>query len=296
MWVLPNVTSGLLSVKMWKNTEFVGNVGIGTLPSTTATTKLNITGDAEINGNIGVGKTPSSTYKIDVNGSINATSILISGTNITGSKWTTGTPSTNIYYNSGNVGIGNTNPGTYKLNVTGSINASADISSNTLYATTNLTSVGNAFVNNVLGFNALYNGGGANFPCNKINLWDYPTSRQYGFGISNGTLDCFAFGTHRWYTGTVNGGVNSGFGTQRMTLDSGGNLNVTGVFSANSYIYSPSYMLCNDACYSRNSFDTVLRSSGSGMFVEMGDVGNKNYFRCGAYNSVGNVESGANRN
>jgi hypothetical protein len=35
MWVLPNVTSGLLSVKMWKNTEFVGNVGIGTLPSTT---------------------------------------------------------------------------------------------------------------------------------------------------------------------------------------------------------------------------------------------------------------------
>jgi hypothetical protein len=97
MWVLPNVTSGLLSVKMWKNTEFVGNIGIGTLPSTTSTTKLNITGDVAITGNIGVGILPSSTYKIDVNGSINATSVLINGSNITGSKWTTGTPSTNIY-------------------------------------------------------------------------------------------------------------------------------------------------------------------------------------------------------
>jgi hypothetical protein len=50
MWVLPNVTSGLLSVKMWKNTEFVGNVGIGTLPSTTATTKLNVLGNVDISG------------------------------------------------------------------------------------------------------------------------------------------------------------------------------------------------------------------------------------------------------
>ena len=293
MWVLPNVTSGLLSVKMWKNTEFVGNVGIGTLPSTTATTKLNITGDAEINGNIGVGKTPNSTYKIDVNGSINATSILINGTNITGSKWTTGTPSTNIYYNSGNVGIGNTNPGTYKLNVTGSINASADISSNTLYATTNITSQANAFINNVLGFSTLYNGSGANFACNKIDLWGYPSSRQYGFGISGGTLDYFTNSNHRWYTGTVAGGVNSGFGNQRMTLDVNGNLNVGSINTG--YVVGTSYILSYDACYARSSYDTKIASNSGGMYLEMGDIGNNNYLRLGAFGGVTAINSGAAR-
>jgi hypothetical protein len=74
MWVLPNVTSGVLSVKNWKNTEYVGNVGIGTLPSTTATTKLNITGDAVISGttttgtlsatNIGIGITNPASFEI----------------------------------------------------------------------------------------------------------------------------------------------------------------------------------------------------------------------------------------
>ena len=58
MWVLPNVTSGLLSVKNWKNTEYVGNFGIGT--------------------------TFHPTYKLNVNGTINATNVLINGTQIGG--------------------------------------------------------------------------------------------------------------------------------------------------------------------------------------------------------------------
>jgi hypothetical protein len=57
-------------------------------------------------GNLGIGTSPHATYKLDVNGSINATSVLVGGTAISGSKWTTGATATNIYYSAGNVGIG----------------------------------------------------------------------------------------------------------------------------------------------------------------------------------------------
>ena len=137
---------------------------------------------------------------------------------------------TNILtYYKGNLGIGNTDPGTYKLNVTGSINASADISSNTLYATLNLTSAGNAYINNVLSFNTLYNGGGANFPCNKINL--FGMGGNYGFGISGSTLDYFASSIHRW---NYNAGGTS-FGSVGMTLTNN-NLSAGGAISIFHFI------------------------------------------------------------
>jgi hypothetical protein len=57
-------------------------------------------------GNLGIGTSPHATYKLDVNGTINATSVLVGGAAISGSKWTNGATATNIYYASGNVGIG----------------------------------------------------------------------------------------------------------------------------------------------------------------------------------------------
>jgi len=69
-------------------------------------------------GNVGIGKTAPA-YKLDVNGEINATGLRINGTPIaTGgaSQWTTS--GSNIYFNTGNVGIGTDTPAT-KLHVSG---------------------------------------------------------------------------------------------------------------------------------------------------------------------------------
>jgi hypothetical protein len=80
-------------------------------------------------GNVGIGTipTPSSPYKLDVNGTINATNILVNGAPISSgsaSQWTSGTNS--ISYSSGNVGIGT--PGTsYKLDVNGSTNVTGNL-------------------------------------------------------------------------------------------------------------------------------------------------------------------------
>ena len=73
MWVLPNVTSGLLSVKNWKNTEYVGNVGIGKSFSTTL--KLDVLGDAAISGTTTIGTLTNTTANITTGNitSLNAT-------------------------------------------------------------------------------------------------------------------------------------------------------------------------------------------------------------------------------
>jgi hypothetical protein len=60
--------------------------------------------------NVGIGTT-NPAFKLDVNGTINATAIYQNGSPFSGSQWTTGTGS--ISYNSGNVGIGTTNPAAY---------------------------------------------------------------------------------------------------------------------------------------------------------------------------------------
>jgi len=69
-------------ITIYKNTEFSGNVGIGTTQSETY--KLDVLGSSRFIGNIGVGTTPHATYKVDVLGDIRATAFRGDGANITG--------------------------------------------------------------------------------------------------------------------------------------------------------------------------------------------------------------------
>jgi hypothetical protein len=65
---------------------------------------------------------------LDVSGNINASAYLLNGVPFTPSQWTTSV--NDIYYTTGNVGIGKTNP-TYKLDVSGNINCNAIFRSGT---------------------------------------------------------------------------------------------------------------------------------------------------------------------
>jgi len=60
------------------NSYITGNVGIGSVPSTTY--KLGVTGNTYISGNVGIGSAPSSTYKLGVNGKIGCKEIVVTNT------------------------------------------------------------------------------------------------------------------------------------------------------------------------------------------------------------------------
>ena len=74
--------------------------------STYDTEKMRITAD----GNIGIGTTTPA-YKLDVNGTLNATSILVNGQPISGGTSSWASDGVNTYIPSGNIGIGTTTPG-----------------------------------------------------------------------------------------------------------------------------------------------------------------------------------------
>jgi len=79
-------------------------------------------------GSVGIGTlTPDSNYALDVNGALNATEInvtnlLVGGNPLQSSPWNLN--GNNIFYSSGNIGIG-TNTPNYALDVSGTLNASS---------------------------------------------------------------------------------------------------------------------------------------------------------------------------
>jgi hypothetical protein len=69
-----------------------------------------IVGTSQFTGNVGIGTTSHATYKVDVLGDVNVSGAFRVGGVALANSWSAGTPSTNIFYNLGNVGIGTTNP------------------------------------------------------------------------------------------------------------------------------------------------------------------------------------------
>jgi hypothetical protein len=107
-------------------------------------------------GNVGIGKT-NPDYVLDVNGAINATELRVNGSVFTSSssQWTTS--GTNIYYNTGNIGIGITNP-TNKLHIVhNSTNTTADAAGGVglyVYNATNAASNNSVICNRIAGTTA----------------------------------------------------------------------------------------------------------------------------------------------
>jgi hypothetical protein len=201
------------------------------------------------NGNVGIGTTDTSTYRLNVAGDVNCSGAFrVGGVAITGgSKWTTATDTTRIYYNTGNVGIGTTNPTTAKLVITttaGSVGL--DMASSDSYAEMRVIR-------------------------NSLNAID----KNMYFGFSSGAGSIL-----RLYSNNA----------ETLRCESGS------VFIPNGSLTTPSYILTNDAVYARNGYDTRIRSDSSGMYLEMGDIGNNNYLKFGAYNGATYMFSGASRN
>jgi len=116
--------------------------GIGD-PAITLTAGLN---RVRIHQRVGINTLPNTNYWLDVNGSINATEIRVGGNLIPISQWITS--GANIYYSSGNVGIGtNANTTGVLLDVNGTIESRTGIGANSVFY---FRGVANSDINRVI--------------------------------------------------------------------------------------------------------------------------------------------------
>ena len=158
----------------------------------------------------------------DVNGYTNTKIVLWIGGNLEYNA--TSAAGNHIFYT--------TDSGTERMRIAS--NGNIGIGTNAPQSSYKLQVQGNAWVENQLVFNNSYRGGGgADYACNKISLYDGANTStitsQFGFGVSVGQLDYFSNAAHVFYTGTTGGTT---LGTERMRIASngsvviGGNLNV----------------------------------------------------------------------
>jgi hypothetical protein len=127
---------------------------------------------------------------LDVSGNINASAYLLNGVPFTPSQWTTSV--NDIYYTTGNVGIGKTNP-TYKLDVSGNVNCNAIFTNGT-----QLTQYTDANVRTVLGTSA-----GTNMTWNTgTNKFDVSVPPSYTDSNTRTVLSTSAGTNMTWNTGT----------------------------------------------------------------------------------------------
>jgi hypothetical protein len=187
------------------------------------------------NNNVGIGKT-SPAYKLDVSGNINFNGNLFqNGSIFTTSQWITS--SNNIYYNSGNVGIGTTTPPTAPLHVIARSDSYPANNGVYIYNPTNSagqsaicamrvagTNAGNAFssydVNNEIGWSA-----------GMVNS-------DNSYRISNDWSSLTAL--PRLTILQTSGNVGIGTTSPAYRLDVNGDINFTGNLRQNNNILIPS--------------------------------------------------------
>jgi hypothetical protein len=156
-------------------------------------------------GNLAIGTSPHATYKLDVNGTINATSVLVGGTAITGSKWTNGSTATNIYYASGNVGIGT------------SATSDADDNANFAIPTATLFVKGGATTGGTC--DVVIRGGVAGQNGGKSRLWLAADASHSSYIQS----EHISGGNTQLTFGTANGNA---LPTERMVINTSGNVGI----------------------------------------------------------------------
>ena len=104
--VVTNSNGGLAINTSGTDTYLWGSTDISIRPGNTGTSSIY----AKSDGNVGIGTTTPA-YKLDVNGTLNATSILVNGQPISGGTSSWASDGVNTYIPSGNIGIGTTTPG-----------------------------------------------------------------------------------------------------------------------------------------------------------------------------------------
>jgi hypothetical protein len=163
---------------------------------------------------------------LDVSGNINASAYLLNGVPFTPSQWTTSV--NDIYYTTGNVGIGKTNP-TYKLDVSGNVNCNAIFTNGT-----QLTQYTDANVRTVLGTSA-----GSNMTWNTgTNKFD--VAAPYTDTNVRTVLSTSAGSNMTWNNtnNTFNVGIGIATTAALGTVQIGSGLSITpaGLLSANANI------------------------------------------------------------
>ena len=268
---------------------------------------------------------------VHIDGTLTTRNLIVNGTAVSGSKWTTATDTTRIYYNAGNVGIGTNNP-TQKLDICGT---------NPTIRLLDTGTDGNAIIqfrelNDLYGMDIAYIGNLDNkmyirsynnsaTPVNNITI--DRGSGYIGLGTTNPIYKCHikctydnaSTGIHldagetdtatNKYTLNISPYVIAGgqvgwrFRTQNftggtytpLTLNNYGNVVIGGNLNAVNINCDTSYVLGTEV-YARNSFDTRIRSDSGGMYLEMGYIGSAGgLLKIGAYNSVTNIDSGESR-
>ena len=255
-------------------TGLTGATGVGSTGSTGATgltgaTGVGSTGSTGLTGATGVGSTGATGV-----GSTGATG-LTGATGITGStgpsQWTTN--GTSIYYNAGNIGIGESNPaqklvvmGNIVTDSTGVIQAGSQLNSLGNVVATNDSYFnnirigrggGNLLTNSVIGFNSLMLNltGSGNTACGNLALSNSNADYNTSVGLQAGTAN--TSGINGTFIGAVSG-VSNTTGIKNTYVGSqAGIINTTGSFNTGiGYSSNLGQIANNTSCLGANTFIT----------------------------------------